>query len=116
MGRGAVWVGWGIVYDQEIGKFAVCDQETRNLQGRPVDQTVHGLTDLSNPIVNSNCVGTMMCIPKKQPRGKGLCAGHNNNALIVFWQRDYRIADVYSHQSISLVLANHESQNLGISR
>ena len=38
--------------------------------------------------------------------------GHNNSALIVFWQRDYRIADVYSHQSISLVLANHKSQNL----
>ena len=38
--------------------------------------------------------------------------GHNNSALIVFWQRDYRIADVCSHHSISLVLANHKSQNL----
>jgi len=36
-----------------------------NLQGRPVDQTVHWLTDLSNPVVNINCVGTVMCIPKK---------------------------------------------------
>ena len=24
------------------------------------------------------------------PQGNGLCVGHNNSALIVFWQRDNR--------------------------
>ena len=50
---------------------------------------------------------------KEQPPDKELRVGHNNSALIVFWQRDNRKADVCSHQSISLVLANHKVSTWG---